>query len=125
MFRALRTLANPFSRTALVAFAWSHRRTIMRWGRSFWTELRKPGRIAPERLSTIGRVLWAITRDDELARARQLRQVRLEGNVLVVDAAPGWRGTARLVDELADVGGVAAITDARGNVLAGAIPAAA
>jgi hypothetical protein len=125
MSRLLRKFANPFGRTALMAFAWSHRRTIMRWGRSFWTELRKPGSIDSDRLRTIGSVLWAITRDDELAGAKQLRQVRLDGNVLVVDTAPGWRGTARLVDELDDVAGVSAITDTRGNVLAGTVSARA
>ncbi len=121
MFRALRTLANPFTRTAMIAFAWSHRHTIMRWGRSFWVELRRPGRIEPARLTLIGKVLWAITRDDRLAHARQLRQVRLDGTTLVVDASRGWRGTARLVDELSEVDGLTAITDTRGRPLQGTI----
>jgi len=73
----------------------------------------------------IGRVLWAITREDQLAKARQLKQVRLDGTTLVVDTAPGWRGTARLVDELDDVPGITSIVDARGNLLAGTIPTTA
>ncbi len=43
----LRTVANPFTRTAMIAFAWANRHTILRWGRSFWNELRRPGMIEP------------------------------------------------------------------------------
>lgn len=125
MFRTVRSIANPFTRTAILAFAWAHRRTIMRWGRSFWHELKRPGRISPTRLTLIGRVLWAITRDDQLAHARQLRDVRLDGTNLVIDTAPGWKGAARLVDELGEIPGITAITDANGNVLAGTIPTTA
>jgi hypothetical protein len=125
MFRTLRTAVNPFTRTALVMFAWTHRRTIMRWGRSFWNELRRPGRISPTRLSLISRVLWTITREDQLAQARQLKHVRLDGTTLVVDTTPGWKGTARLVDELDEIPGITAITDAKGNLLAGTIPTTA
>ena len=125
MLRTLRSAVNPFTRTALIAFAWTHRRTILRWGRSFWNELRRPGRISPTRLTLIAKVLWTITREDQLAQARQLKQVRLDGTTLVVETTPGWRGTARLVDELDDIAGITAITDAKGNVLAGTIPTTA
>jgi hypothetical protein len=125
MFRSLRMISTPFTRTAILAFVWAHRRTILRWGRSFWRELKRPGRIDPSRLALIGRILWVITREEQLAKARQLRQVRLDGDTLVVDTAPGWRGTARLVDELDDVPGITRIVDARGNVLAGSIDVSA
>ncbi len=121
MFRLLRGLANPFTRTAMIAFAWSHRRTIRRWGRSFWNELRSPNRIDPSRLMLMGKVLWAITSDDKLAQSRQLKHVRLDGSTLVVDAAHGWQGSARLVDELGGIEGITAITDARGRPLEGSI----
>lgn len=121
MFGALRRFANPFTRTAMVAFAWSHRRTIRRWGRSFWNELRSPGRIDPSRLMLMGKVLWAITSDDRLAQSRQLRHVRLDGSTLVVDATRGWKGSARLVDELSSIEGITAITDTRGRPLEGSI----
>ncbi len=121
MVRRVVSLFNPFTRTALLAFAWSHRRTIMRWGRSLYAELRRPGRIDPRRLQTIGRVLWAITRDDQLADARQLRDVRLRGDELVVDVAPRWSGTARLVDTLTDIPGVSEVVDQHGKPLSGSI----
>ena len=125
MIRRLTMLVNPFTRTAALAFAWTHRRTILRWGRSLYAELRRPGRIDPKRLQTIVRVLWAITGEDDLASARQLREVRLAGNVLVVDTVPGWKRTARLVDELDEIPGIARIVDQDGNVLAGSIEASA
>jgi hypothetical protein len=125
MFRMLRKVANPFNRTALLLFAWSHRRTIMRWGRSFWTELRSAGPIDRRRLTVIGRVLWAITRDEELAKARQLRQVRLDGDTVVVDAPRSWSGTARLVDELSAIPGIVDVVDERGRPLSGSVETSA
>ena len=121
MIRRFTTLFNPFTRTAVLAFAWTHRRTILRWGRSIYAELRRPGRIEPRRLQVIARVLWAITSNDELADARQLREVRLDGSVLVLDTTPGWKRTARLVDELDDIPGIVRIVDQHGDLLAGTI----
>lgn len=121
MNRMRRSAAIPFTRPALLAFVWSHRRTIMRWGRSFWNELRQPGRIDARRLALIGTVLITITRNDRLAQARQLRQVRLDGSTLVVDASRNWTGTARLVDELSGIDGITAITDVAGRPLRGTI----
>lgn len=123
MVRGLSKLFNPFTRTAVLAFAWSHRRTIMRWGRSLYAELRRPGRIDPKRVQQIARVLWAITADDDLAQAKQLREVRIRGDELVVDTTPGWKRTARLVDALGDVPGITRIVDQQGRVLAGSIAA--
>ena len=125
MFRIARRLTNPLTRTAILAFAWSHRHAIMRWGRSLWTELRRPGRIEPRRLQQIGRVLWTITRDETLSSAGELREVRLEGDVLVVDTTPGWKRTSRLVDALVDISGITAINDSHGRPLAGSIDATA
>lgn len=123
MFRTMRTAMNPFTRTAIIAFVWTHRRNILRWGRSFWNELKRPGRISPTRLGLIARVLWSITREEQLAQARQLKHVRLDGSVLVIDSTPGWKGTARLVDQLGDIPGITAITDPNGTLLAGTVPA--
>lgn len=125
MFRMARRLTNPFTRSAVLVYAWQHRRTITRWGRSLWTELRRPGRIEPKRLQQIGRVLWAITRDETLAEAKQLRDVRLDGDVLVVDVTPGWKRTARLVDALDDIAGITVVSDTHGRPLAGSIAATA
>jgi len=121
MIRTVLKGANPFSRMALLTLAFAHRHAILRWGRSLYTELRRPGPIAPRRLQQIGRVLWAITRDDLLSGARQLREVRLEGDVLVVDATPGWKRQARLIDVLSDIPGITDITDPQGRHLVGTI----
>lgn len=123
MTRMLTKALNPFTRTALITFAWTHRHSILRWGRSLSSELRRPGRIAPRRLQQIGRVLWTITRDDALSGAKQLRQVRLEGDVLIIDAQRGWTGQARLVDALSDIPGITGITDPSGRSLVGTIAA--
>ena len=125
MFRKLTMLFNPFTRTAALAFAWSHRRTVMRWGRSFYTELKKPGKIDPGRLQTIAKVLWEITGDVDLANAKQLRAVRLDGDKVVVDTSAGWKQVTRLVDLLDDIEGVNGVVDTKGNRLSGSIEATA
>lgn len=109
----------------MIAFAWSHRRTIRRWGRSFWNELRAPHRIDPSRLMLMGKVLWAITSDDMLAQSGQLKHVRLDDSTLVVDATHGWNQSARLVDKLGSIEGITAITDANGRPLEGSIETSA
>ena len=96
----------------------------MRWGRSLYGELRRPGRIEPKRLQTIAKVLWEITSVEELAGARQLREVRLDGDVVVVDVSPGWKRTSRLVDLLHGIDGVTGVVDTSGRPLAGSIEAA-
>lgn len=118
--RLLRT-ASPINRYAIIAFLMRHRRSILRWGRSLWIELRRPGPIAPSRVATIGRLLWTITRDDDLAHAKQLKSVELDGDTAVVDVAPGWVGTSRLVDRIAAVEGVHRVVDRSGNPLGGSI----
>ena len=125
MFRRFGMLFNPFTRTAALAFAWSHRRTISRWGRSLWGELRRPGGIEPQRVQQIARVLWAITSDESLSKSKQLREVRLDGDVLVVDAERGWKRTAELVDAVSDVPGITRVVDRDGRALTGTIPATA
>ncbi len=125
MFRKLTMLFNPFTRTAALAFAWSHRRTVMRWGRTLYTELKRPGKIEPKRLLTISKVLWEVTRNDDLANAKQLREVRLDGDKVVVDTAAGWKQVSRLVDLLDGIDGVNGVVDTHGNRLSGSIEATA
>ena len=113
------------NRLALLAFAWSHRRTILRWLRSLWAEIRSPRPLDYQRLRLLGRVLWAITRDDRFSTSEQLRRVQLDGDVVVVDASPGWSGRAHLADELQTIPGVAAVIDRAGRPLEASIVAAA
>ncbi|MFZ1489448.1 MAG: hypothetical protein WAS51_05860 [Ilumatobacteraceae bacterium] len=124
MFALLRKVARPFTRTALIAFTWSHRHEVLRWGRSFWLELRR-GPLDLNRLYRLGRVLWHISADETLAGAKQLRIVRIDGDSVVLDTEPGWRGTPRLVMRLHEVGGVNRIVDSVGRELSPAIAAVA
>jgi hypothetical protein len=104
---------SPFTRTALLAFAWKHRHSIFRWGRSLWIELSSPMTIAPKRLATIARVLVAVTADSTIANSRHLRQVRLDGDTVILDVDPDWSRTNQLVDRLLDVKGVRQVTTER------------
>ena len=121
MVSRLFRFANPLNRATMAGFIWSHRRSIMRWGRSFWHEVKSPSRIDPGRLALMWRVLWTITRDDQLGKAKQLRSVRLDGDTVIVDAASRWKGRSRLVDRLQRVEGVSRVVDVQGDHLPGTI----
>ncbi|MEZ5260072.1 MAG: hypothetical protein R2705_25240 [Ilumatobacteraceae bacterium] len=78
--RLFKTVANPFSRTALIMFAWTHRRTIMRWGRSFWTRLtQRTCRSEADHADRQG-LVGDHFRDPELAGARQLKHVHFDAD---------------------------------------------
>ena len=115
MFRVLRRALYPFTRTAVLAFVWTHRHEILRWGRSLYAEITGPGGVTPARLSTIAQVLWKVTSNQKLSRSHHLKSVRLDGDTLVLDVDPGWRGTPKLVSELSEVNGVRRVVN-RGGV---------
>lgn len=96
----------PRGRAAVVKLLWSHRHHIGRWGRSLWSELRNPEGISPARLATVGKVLVAITSDRKVSRARELRDVRLEGSTVVLRVASGWTRVGQLSDQLLAIEGV-------------------
>jgi hypothetical protein len=101
-----RILRNPVTRTAMLTWMWNNRHDIRRWGQSLFAELTEAPRLSPGRMKTLGKVLWAITSDRSLSKAKQLRSVRLDGDVVELDVDPRWKGTARLVTMLQDVDGV-------------------
>ncbi|MBA2386571.1 MAG: hypothetical protein H0V69_05700 [Acidimicrobiia bacterium] len=117
MLRRFRTLMNPLSRTAILTVAWSRRQDVMRWGRSLWTELHNPDGISPARLATVGRVLLAVTSDTEASGAKELRQVRLDGDTVVLDVDPRWNRVGRLSDRLLKVKGVKQVMTETGQRL--------
>lgn len=115
MLRRFRTVLNPLSRTAVFTLAWNRRRDILRWGRSLWTELQNPDGISPARLTTVARVLLAVTSDSEVSAAKELRQVRLDGDTVVLDVDPNWNRIGRLSDRLLEVKGVKQVMTEHGQ----------
>ena len=110
MFKFTRRITRPFTRMALMAFAWNHRHEIQRWGRSIWAELRAPGEISPSRLKTLGTILWRVSRDPQITGSRQLRSVSLVGDVVELNVDPMWQHAPRLINELRDVSGVSDVS---------------
>jgi hypothetical protein len=106
MFRFTRHITRPFTRTALMVFAWNHRNEIERWVRSLWTELRAPSEISASRLKTLATILWRVSRDPQLTGSRQLRSVSLVGDAVELDVDPMWKHTPRLINEVRTISGV-------------------
>jgi hypothetical protein len=95
MWKMVRRLTRPISRTMLLVLAWNHREAVALWVRSIATELRVCRRADPSRLRRLGlalsRVSNATSRDD-LAGLRRLRLVEpdtiiVEGDGVGVDVA--------------------------------------
>lgn len=106
MAKPLKYLINPVSRVALVTLAWNRRHEILRWGRSLWNELQRPDKTSPKRLATITRVLVSITTDEELSGAKELREVRLVDDTIVLRVDPEWERVNRLSQRLLAIKGV-------------------
>jgi hypothetical protein len=104
--RLIRRLLNPVTRVAIITWGWNHRHEIRRWGRSLWAEVTGSTPTSPKRLMTIGKVLWAVATDPQLSNARQLRSIRLVGDIVELDVDPRWKRTGRLVTRLEAVDGV-------------------
>lgn len=103
-------------RTAIVKLLWAHRHDMSRWGRSLWSEVRNPDGVSPARLATIGRVLVAITSDEKVSSAGELRQVRLVDDTIVLDVAPGWERARSVSDRLLQIKGVRQVMIETGGI---------
>jgi hypothetical protein len=94
------------TRTALAAFAWTHRHEILRWGRSLYDQLVGQSDLSPARAARTGRVLFSIAADDRLRDAKQLRKVSMTGDDVELDVDERWSELPRLVDHVRSVKGV-------------------
>lgn len=101
-----RLLFNPFTRMAIVTWAWNRRHEIKRWGLSLYNEIAGSGKVDPARLQQIAQVLWNVSKDPKLGNAKELRAVRLVGNKIEADVEPDWVYTSRLVNRLSTVRGI-------------------
>ncbi len=106
MPRRFTTLLNPLSRTALFTLAWNRRHDIFRWGRSLAAELQRPESISPQRLYTVTKVLAAVTSDEGLSGAKELKQVRIEGDTVVLRVDPNWSRVHHLSQRLLQIKGI-------------------
>ena len=58
-------------------------------------------------------MLWAVTSDGEIANSSRLRQVRLEGDTVVLDVEPAGIAPTSSIEQLLDVKGVRQVTTER------------
>ena len=106
MFRFTRHITRPFTRTALMVFAWNHRNEIERWVRSLWTELRAPSEISASRLKTLATILWRCEPRSSAHRFASAPQRSLVGDAVELDVDPMWKHTPRLINEVRTISGV-------------------
>ena len=112
------------TRTALIAFTWTHRHEILRWGRSLFDQVVAHSDASPTRAARTGRVLFAIAVDDRLRDAKQLRKVTMTGDDVELDVDERWSELPRLVDHVRSVKGVRHVF-VNGNAEVGSVPVAA
>ena len=95
MFKFIRRIIRPISRTMLLVLAWNHREAVALWVRTLVAELRDRRRADPSRLRRLGRALTRVsnaTSRRDLAGLRRLRLVDpdtivVEGDGVGVDIA--------------------------------------
>jgi hypothetical protein len=95
MFKFLRRLTRPISRTMLLVLVWNHREAVALWSRTLIAEVRDRRRADVTRLRRLGQALVRVsnaTSRDDLSGLRRLRLVEpdtilVEGDGLGVDVA--------------------------------------
>jgi hypothetical protein len=103
-------LLRPFSRMALITFAWNHRHEVMRWGRTLYDQLVGRTDVSPARALRTGQLLFAIATDDRLRNAKELRKVTMVDDTVDLTVDERWSLLPHLVDRVRGVKGVSAIT---------------
>lgn len=94
------------SRTALLAFVWTHRHEILRWGRSLYDQVIAHSDTSPVRAARTGRLLFTIAGDRRLRDAKQLRRVTMTGDDVELEVDERWRELPRLIEHVRSVKGV-------------------
>jgi len=98
MFRTIRALAFPLSRTVLIALLWANRYTVGLWYRSLAQEVRRNG-FVPSRLQNLVRGLWTVSNHQTVANSPALRLIGLREVGFEIEARNDWFGRP-LVEEL-------------------------
>jgi hypothetical protein len=98
MFRTLRAMVFPLSRTVLIAVMWSNRYTVGLWGRSLVREVRANG-VDPVRLQHLVRALWTVTNHQAVSNSPSLRSLAVRDTGFEIEARADWIGRP-LVEEL-------------------------
>jgi len=108
LFRAFnpRNMIRGMSRTAMMAFVWSHRHEILRWGRSLYEQVVGRSDVSPARAARTGRLLFTIASDQRLRDAKQLRKVTMTGDDVELEVDERWKELPRLVEHVRSVKGV-------------------
>ena len=104
-----RYLVNPFTRTAIMTFLWTHRHEVLRWGRSMWEHLARRD-LEPANALRTAKVLFAVAVDDRFRNAKQLRRVTMVDGVVDLQVQRRWALLPALVESVAAVNGVLDVT---------------
>ena len=102
-------VVSPFTRTAIMAFLWTHRHEVLRWGRSLWEHLARRD-LEPAPRCGPARVLFAVASDERFRDAKQLRRVTMDDGVVDLQVQRRWALLPALVERVAAVNGVLDVT---------------
>jgi hypothetical protein len=102
-------VVSPFTRTAIMAFLWTHRHEVLRWGRSLWEHLARRD-LEPAAAMRTARVLFAVASDERFRDAKQLRRVTMANGVVDLQVQRRWALLPALVESVAAVNGVLDVT---------------
>ena len=101
-----RTMLRGMSRTAMLAFLFSHRHEILRWGRSLYEQVIHRSGVSPVRATRTAHLLFTIAADHRLRDAKQLRKVTMDGDDVELEVDERWAELPRLIEHVRAVKGV-------------------
>ena len=109
MFSKIRRPFRPMYRSALLAMLWTNRRDIARWAKFAKRAAMPATRPRTEDLKLEARVRASLTSDPALRSDPSIRDVRVRGGVVVIEAPAEWHNKTIALARVREVKGVESV----------------
>ena len=109
MFSKIRRPFRPMYRSALLAMLWTNRRDVARWAKFAKRAATPATRPRTEDLKLEARVRASLSSDPALRSDPSIRDVRVRGGVVVIEAPAEWHNKAIALARVREVKGVESV----------------
>ena len=109
MFSKIRRPFRPMYRSALLAMLWTNRRDVARWAKFAKRAAMPATRPRTEDLKLEARVRASLTSDPALRSDPSIRDVRVRGGVVVIEAPAEWHNKTIALARVREVKGVESV----------------
>ena len=109
MFSKIRRPFRPMYRSALLAMLWTNRRDVARWAKFAKRAATPATRPRTEDLKLEARVRASLSSDPALRSDPSIRDVRVRGGVVVIEAPAEWHNKTIALARVREVKGVESV----------------